>query len=168
MQMGDKIVVMNNAVVEQFGTPQEIYDKPATMFVAAFIGSPSMNFLEIQGGVGAGESAATLGGQSFGVPQLREAGQGALAFGVRPEHVTLSDEGDFRGRVLTSEYLGTTQIVTLDTVAGEVKARISSAQIATPGETVGLGFDARTVTLFDKASGRALRSELNEGVLADG
>ena len=49
MQMGDKIVVMNNAVVEQFGTPQEIYDKPATMFVADFIGSPSMNFLKFSG-----------------------------------------------------------------------------------------------------------------------
>ncbi|MGE5766251.1 MAG: ABC transporter ATP-binding protein, partial [Bacteroidota bacterium] len=49
MQMGDKIVVMNNAVVEQFGTPQEIYDKPVTMFVADFIGSPSMNFLPFKG-----------------------------------------------------------------------------------------------------------------------
>jgi len=48
MQMGDKIVVMNNAVVEQFGTPQEIYDKPATLFVADFMGSPSMNFLPFQ------------------------------------------------------------------------------------------------------------------------
>ncbi len=49
MQMGDKIVVMNHGVVEQFGTPQEIYDHPATMFVADFIGSPSMNFLRFEG-----------------------------------------------------------------------------------------------------------------------
>ncbi len=49
MQMGDKIVVMNHGVVEQFGTPQDIYDKPATMFVADFIGSPPMNFLRFHG-----------------------------------------------------------------------------------------------------------------------
>ncbi len=49
MQMGDKIVVMNHGVVEQFGRPQEIYDWPATMFVASFIGSPAMNFLPFEG-----------------------------------------------------------------------------------------------------------------------
>lgn len=48
MQMGDKIVVMNHGVVEQWGTPQEIYDAPATMFVANFIGSPPMNFLRFE------------------------------------------------------------------------------------------------------------------------
>ena len=60
MQMGDKIVVMNNAVVEQFGTPQEIYDKPATMFVADFIGSPSMNFLKFHGKVGNGAGSVAM------------------------------------------------------------------------------------------------------------
>ncbi len=54
MQMGDKIVVMNHGVVEQFGVPQEIYDWPATKFVAKFIGSPAMNFLEFEGMVGRG------------------------------------------------------------------------------------------------------------------
>ena len=49
MQMGDRIVVMNHGVVEQFGAPQEIYDRPATMFVADFIGSPPMNFLRFRG-----------------------------------------------------------------------------------------------------------------------
>ena len=50
MQMGDKIVVMNHGSVEQFGVPQEIYDWPATLFVADFIGSPPMNFLRFEGG----------------------------------------------------------------------------------------------------------------------
>ena len=54
MQMGDKIVVMNHGVIEQFGTPQDIYDKPATMFVADFIGSPSMNFLKTHAGLATG------------------------------------------------------------------------------------------------------------------
>jgi multiple sugar transport system ATP-binding protein len=165
MQMGDKIVVMNNAVVEQFGTPQEIYDKPATMFVADFIGSPSMNFLRFHGKIGPSDSAVTFHDATFRVPQSREAFEGDMAFGVRPEHVRLSDAAPFRAEVLATEYLGTTQIVTLDTRAGELKARIPAHQTARVGETLGLEFAPGTITLFDRQSGRALRSELNEGVL---
>ncbi len=168
MQMGDKIVVMNNAVVEQFGTPQEIYDKPATMFVADFIGSPSMNFLPFEGALDAGAASVSLHDQTMSVPQQREAASGRLVFGVRPEHVRLSDAGAYRGEVLASEYLGTTQIVTLETANGPLKARVGSEQVAKVGEKVGLSFRPETVTLFDEASGRALRSELNEGVLAHG
>ncbi|MEP4246802.1 ABC transporter ATP-binding protein [Tateyamaria sp.] len=168
MQMGDKIVVMNNAVVEQFGTPQQIYDTPATMFVADFIGSPSMNFLHFDGTVATGADAVDLNGQALGIPRQIDGASGKLVFGVRPEHITLSDSGAYRGEVLATEYLGTTQIITLATPNGEVKARIDSDQIANVGETVGLNFKARTVTLFDAASGQALRSELNEKVLAHG
>jgi multiple sugar transport system ATP-binding protein len=165
MQMGDKIVVMNNAVVEQFGTPQEIYDKPATMFVADFIGSPSMNFLDFSGQLANGDTAVELNGHPTGVPELREGASGDLVFGVRPEHIHLATDGAYRGEVLATEYLGTTQIVTIETPNGEVKARIASDQPARMGETVSLAFNSATVTLFEKSSGRALRSALNEGVL---
>ena len=168
MQMGDKIVVMNHGVVEQFGTPQDIYDKPATMFVADFIGSPSMNFLEFDGTLGNGTTEVQLSGQTFAVPAQREDISGALVLGVRPEHITLNSDGGYRGEVLATEYLGTTQIVTLATPNGDVKARIAADQIATVGENVGLNFNARTLTLFDKETGRALRSELNEGALSNG
>ncbi|MEM6340338.1 MAG: ABC transporter ATP-binding protein [Pseudomonadota bacterium] len=168
MQMGDKIVVMNNAVVEQFGTPQEIYDKPASMFVADFIGSPSMNFLRFEGVVAEAAQSVNLAGQAIGVPRLRQGASGHLVFGVRPEHVTLSDTGGYRGEVLASEYLGTTQIITLDTPNGDLKARIDSTQTAKVGEKVGLSFQAPKVTLFDEATGKALRSELNHEVLAHG
>ena len=165
MQMGDKIVVMNNAVVEQFGTPQEIYDKPATMFVADFIGSPSMNFLKFHGKVGTGANGVAMHETTFAIPMTREPFEGDMAFGVRPEHIALSDSAQFRAEVLATEYLGTTQIVTLNTAGGEAKARISAQQPARAGETVGLEFNAQTITLFDRQSGRALKSELNEGVL---
>ncbi|MEM7439793.1 MAG: ABC transporter ATP-binding protein [Pseudomonadota bacterium] len=168
MQMGDKIVVMNNAVVEQFGTPQEIYDKPATMFVADFIGSPSMNFLRFDGQVGAGATSLTLNDTQIAMPQIRDGASGNLVLGVRPEHIRFSDQGAYRAEVLATEYLGTTQIVTLDTPNGEVKARIGSDQPAKAGETVALNFNADTLTVFDEASGHALRSELNEEVLAHG
>ncbi|MEV8466855.1 ABC transporter ATP-binding protein [Fluviibacterium sp. DFM31] len=168
MQMGDKIVVMNNAVVEQFGTPQEIYDKPATMFVANFIGSPSMNFLDFKGQVGPGATHVVLNGHDTQVPALREGAEGDLVFGVRPEHVRLSDASDYRARVLATEYLGTTQILTLETANGEIKARISAATNVQPDTHVGLEFKSEAVTLFDRGSGRALRSSLNEGVLSHG
>jgi multiple sugar transport system ATP-binding protein len=168
MQMGDKIVVMNNAVVEQFGTPQEIYDKPATMFVADFIGSPAMNFLPFEGKLAPGSDSVVLDGSKIAVPIQREGAEGSLVLGVRPEHIKLTDDGDYRAEVLAAEYLGTTQIVTLLARDGELKARISSHQVARVGETVGLSFNGATITLFDATSARALRSVLNEGVLGHG
>jgi multiple sugar transport system ATP-binding protein len=168
MQLGDKIVVMNNAVVEQFGTPQEVYDKPATMFVADFIGSPSMNFLRFNGSVEKGATSVSLNNQQIEVPQQYQDAKGDLVFGVRPEKVSLSDTGVLRGKVLAVEYLGTTQIVTLDTSNGTLKARISASQQVVTGENVGLGFNPETITLFEESNGKAIVSELNDGVLNGG
>ncbi len=168
MQMGDKIVVMNHGSVEQFGVPQDIYDWPATKFVAQFIGSPPMNFLEFKGEISAGSDHVALDGVAMPVPQSREGAAGDLTFGVRPEHVRLDDNAPYRGRVRAVEYLGTTQIVTFDTPNGVLKARVSSADRVTVAQTTGLSFDPRTITVFDARTGRALRSAANEGVLAHG
>lgn len=163
MQMGDKIVVMNHGVVEQFGKPQDIYDKPATMFVADFIGSPPMSFLYFEGAVLANTNTVVLSGETIAVPVQRESTQGKLVFGVRPEHVRLSDQSKFKGEILATEYLGTSQILTIKTLNGELKARISSAQRVDVGDRVGLSFNEKTITLFNAASGAAIRSDLNAG-----
>jgi multiple sugar transport system ATP-binding protein len=163
MQMGDKIVVMNNAVVEQFGTPSDIYDKPATVFVADFIGSPSMNFMSFDGSVTPGQTQVQIGQQQLDVPQQMEDKNGELILGIRPEHISLTDSGSIRGQVNAIEYLGTTQIVVLETNYGELKARVDSAQPVAVGEQVSVSFNASTITLFDKASGHAIRSSLNDG-----
>ena len=168
MQMGDKIVVMNHGVVEQFGVPQDIYDWPATKFVAQFIGSPPMNFLDFDGMVGKGATDVRLSDITLAVPTSLEGANGALTFGVRPEHVTLDDTARYRGRVMATEYLGTTQIVTLETPNGILKSRVASADNIKLGQTTGLRFDPRTITLFEADSGKALRSEANQGVLAHG
>ena len=168
MQMGDKIVVMNHGVVEQFGKPQDIYDWPATRFVAEFIGSPPMNFLEFEGSVEADSDQLRIGDSVIPVPRTREAASGKLTLGVRPEHIRFSDHSDYRGEVLATEYLGTTQIITIETGHGTIKARVASSETIASGDRVGLEFDARTLTLFDTISGRALRSEANAGVLGDG
>ncbi|SLN10522.1 Trehalose import ATP-binding protein SugC [Roseivivax jejudonensis] len=168
MQMGDKIVVMNHGVVEQFGVPQDIYDWPATKFVAEFIGSPPMNFLRFNGSVAKGQDSIALDGTEIAVPPSIDERSGELALGVRPEFVKLDDASSYRGRIAASEYLGTTQIVTIDTPSGRIRARIPSDATAREGETVGLRFDARTLTIFDDATGRALRSQGNREVLEHG
>ena len=165
MQMGDKIVVMNDGVVEQSGTPQEIYDKPISMFVADFIGSPSMNFLPFEGAVAQGADTVMLGEHAVSTPRQLQAASGRLALGVRPEHIALDDQAPYRGRVTAVEYLGTTQIVTLDTPHGSVKARVAATDRARIDDQVGLALNPATLTLFQADSGRALHSELNAGVL---
>jgi len=168
MQMGDKIVVMNHGVIEQFGTPQDVYDKPATMFVADFIGSPPMNFLRFHSSVEVGATEVAVNGAKLPLPIMRVPFEGDMAYGIRPENVRLVGDSDFPGEVLAVEYLGTTQIVTLATRDGKIKVRIPSDQPAKVGESVGLEFNGAKATLFDNQSGHALASDLNEGVLSHG
>lgn len=164
MAMADKIAVMNRGVIEQFATPQEIYDQPATMFVADFIGSPPMNFLPFRAGLRSGESRVQVSGADIAVPRIAEdVAEADLALGVRPEHIRFSDASPLRGTVFGAEYLGTTQIVTVTTEHGPVKARLSSEIPAKAGETVGLELRAERLSIFDRGSGRALRSALHEG-----
>ncbi|MBI3527882.1 MAG: ABC transporter ATP-binding protein [Betaproteobacteria bacterium] len=166
MALADRIAIMNQGLVEQIGTPQEVYDQPASMFVADFIGSPPMSFLRFEGTVRRGERSVRIGEATVGVPELREEGaQGPLALGARPEHVTLADDGPIRGHVFGAEYLGTTQIVTLDTHHGQIKARLPASVNVRLGENVGLRFHTEGLALFDAASGRALRSALHEAAL---
>ncbi len=164
MAMADKIAVMNHGVIEQFGTPQEIYDRPASMFVADFIGSPPMNFLNFKQALHRGDRSTRLNGIAVDVPEVHEdLSERALTLGVRPEAVRIVAEGGLRGQVFGSEYLGTTQIVTVNTDHGRVKARIGSEQRVPEGGTVGLAFRGEKVSIFDQESGRAVRTALYDG-----
>jgi multiple sugar transport system ATP-binding protein len=164
MAMADMIAVMNNGVVEQVASPRDIYDRPASLFVADFIGSPPMNFLPFRGSLQAGAQAIRLGDRDVTVPAAREAlPESDLVLGVRPEHVRFSDRGVVRGEVYGSEYLGTTQIVTVTTRYGALKARSPASVSFRTGENVGLDFRPDTLSIFDKTSGRAVRTVLHEG-----
>src|SRR5436309_15388627 len=157
MAMADRIAIMNQGRVEQIGTPQQIYDRPSTMFVADFIGAPPMNFLTFNGDARPGDQRISLGGVTVDVPELKQGATGAaLALGVRPEHVMLDDASALRGTVFGAEYLGTTQIVTISTEYGPVKARIPATVSARSGETVGLKFRSAGLVLFDGITQRAL------------
>ncbi len=163
MSMADKIAVMNKGLIEQFGPPQELYARPASMFVADFLGSPPMNFLRFTAGLQRGSGEARLGDAIVQMPVVHEdLAPTDLALGVRPEHISFDDRSALRGSVYGAEYLGTTQIVTINTDFGQIKARTKSTGEVRPGENVGLRLMSDRLSLFDKASGRAIRSALFE------
>jgi multiple sugar transport system ATP-binding protein len=161
MAMADKIAVMNRGLIEQLGTPREIYEKPASLFVADFIGSPPMNFLSVHSRVEKGTDKIVLGDGEISIPTVDEnLGEGELVLGVRPEQVQFTDQGALRGIVFGVEYLGTTQIVTLTTSHGMLRARVPAELDLRVGERVGLAFKPEKLSLFDKASGRAISTDL--------
>jgi multiple sugar transport system ATP-binding protein len=161
MSMADQIAVMNQGIVEQLGTPQEIYDRPATLFVADFIGSPAMNLIPFRGTLAKGARTIELNGATVPIPELREGKpERELVLGARPEHITFDQRSKFRGEIFGTEYLGTTQIVTVKTAHGQVKARVPAHVNMKAGETVGLSFTRDRLSIFDKENGRALKTAL--------
>jgi multiple sugar transport system ATP-binding protein len=164
MAMADRIAIMNQGRVEQIGTPQEIYDRPRTMFVADFIGAPPMSFLGVHTALRRGDRVLTIDGAPVEMPELFEdRPEGKFTLGVRPENVSFADGSELRGQVIGAEYLGTTQIVTVITANGRVKARLPSGNVVKVGETVGLKLRADRLSLFDTASGEVLPSALQAG-----
>jgi multiple sugar transport system ATP-binding protein len=158
MSMADTIAVMNKGVIEQLGPPMEVYERPASVFVAEFIGSPSMNFFPFEAALREGDAAVVIDDVSFAVPAMRESyPTGRYLCGVRPEHVKLSDGSRLRAQVLGTEYLGTSQIVTLKTRDGTtLRAKVPVEVNPARGDQVGIGFAASSVSLFDQKSGKAL------------
>ena len=164
MAMADTILVMNQSVIEQCGSPQAIYDRPASMFVADFIGDPPMNLLRLPSTLRVGASRVGMNGASVNVPEIREdVGETEVAVGVRPEHVRFRDEGSLRGRVVGTEYLGTTQLVTVTTQHGVLKARLPSDVPVEIGANVGLTFATERLSVFDARSGRAIKTARYDG-----
>jgi multiple sugar transport system ATP-binding protein len=158
MAMADTIAIMNNGVIEQLGAPQDVYDRPASVFVADFIGAPAMNFIPFGGAYAAGAREIRIGDAAIAVPALAEGvSDSALLCGVRPEHVRFDDASPLRAEVIGSEYLGHSQIVTVTTAVGStLRAKVGVQVGAQRGDHVGLAFDAHAVSLFDQPSGRAL------------
>ena len=157
MSMADTIAVMNEGVIEQLGPPQQIYDRPATLFVADFIGQPPMNLLPVRGPILQAQGTVTLGEAKVRGPALAlDHPPGDYVLGIRPEHVRLSDTGVLRGTVFGSDYLGTMQIVTVTTPYGPVRLRLSAARPVEEGSTVGLDLPAERISLFSRATGLAL------------
>ena len=131
MSMADRICIMNQGEVLQIGPPLEVYERPATKFVAGFIGSPAMNFLRAMGKLPAGATEVGINGATIAMPETREpltADEAVL--GARPEHIRISEDGPLRGRVFGVEYMGARQLVTVDTEAGRLRVRPTRSRSA--------------------------------------
>jgi multiple sugar transport system ATP-binding protein len=157
MTMADKIVVMNGGRVEQIGAPLDLYDRPANLFVAGFIGSPSINLIEgRQGPAG----FATGHGRALPLPANASAAtqERAVIYGIRPEHFRLANAGDnaLPLEVMVVEPTGSeTQVFAkLDgqTIVCVFRERISAA----PGSVLHVVPQAESAHLFDAASGLRL------------
>jgi multiple sugar transport system ATP-binding protein len=160
MAMADKIAIMNQGVIEQLGAPQAIYERPASVFVADFMGSPSMNFVPTHAALERGASQLPVGNAALEMPAVQgHVSARALLYGVRPEHVRLDGDAPLRAEVMGVEYLGNCQIVTLKTAQNSVvRAKVSVQTRAARGDQTGLAFDSTQITLFDQDSGRAIRT----------
>jgi len=145
MTMADKIVVMRDGIIEQIGSPIELFDRPRNTFVAGFIGSPSMNF--IPGTVKGGRFVA---GTGVHLPLPDGARVDAVTYGIRPEHLKLDNAG-FAVEVVVIEPMGSsTQIIAK--VAETSITIISTERLALqPGSTVRLMPDLSAVHLFDRS-----------------
>jgi len=155
MTLGDRIAVMRDGVVQQFGTPDDIYSRPATRFVAEFIGSPAMNMMEADA-IKPGETALRVKGQAIA---LTAAQQQALqqrpvancVVGLRPEAVHLVDSG-VPGRLVLLEPTGPDTYAFVETPMGKLVLRTGGHVTQRVGDNVFVGWEARDLHVFDTAT----------------
>ena len=168
MTMSDRIAVMHEGRVQQCASPLEIYNQPANQFVAGFMGSPPMNFID-------GELQREDGDLYFLASGIRQRlparltaaandeGSGPVVLGIRPEDVKISTEaggGDHRATVFVEEPMGADVLVTLNVDSALLKARADAEFRTSPGQNLGLTFAEHKLHLFAADDGRALGRDL--------
>jgi multiple sugar transport system ATP-binding protein len=161
MTMGQRIAVMSAAKLQQVGTPQELYDHPANRFVAGFIGSPSMNFIDASVRGSGGLATLLADGVDMAVPgtyPLTDAQ--AVAMGIRPEHLELVEptglHGAIHGTADVVEYLGNQELVHVTSGGHDLIALIDSAHKVKAGDAITLYAPLDKVHFFDTDAGLAL------------
>ena len=150
MTLGDRLMVLNDGVVEQFGTPIELYDHPETIFVAGFIGSPSMNFIPAE----CANDTITLSNGAK-MPGGAHA-NGSVTLGLRPEHLTPDANGPIRVVVQMFEHLGANTLMhgTLDETNVDVVASLPGHVSADAGSVMTFSASAENMHIFDTETGK--------------
>jgi multiple sugar transport system ATP-binding protein len=153
MTMADRIVVMRDGLVEQAGAPLELYDRPANMFVASFIGSPSMNFIK---GTLSEDRMALVASNGARLPVTTGASAyGELIYGIRPEHLSVGSEGEgFAVEVTNVEPTGSETLIQANLGQDRIAALLRERIEAFPGDTMWLKPKPGTSHLFEAASGK--------------
>jgi multiple sugar transport system ATP-binding protein len=159
MTLGDRIAVMRGGHIEQFGSPQQIYETPATRFVAEFIGSPSMNFLPVErrgGALFCAHVALAVGeSQRSALQSGGPAAPSKLLYGVRPEALSLSSHG-VPGSVKMVEPTGPDTYMLIDTELGTLTARLAGTPPQRAGDHVLVSWPSSQVHLFDAVTERRI------------
>jgi sn-glycerol 3-phosphate transport system ATP-binding protein len=152
MSMADRIILIREGRIEQQGSPEELYAKPATMFAARFIGTPAMNLVALEDGQIDGTAAAVIRGTR--TPIIPGRGNG-LTLGVRPEHLTiLGDVAEgVPGTVTSAEYHGADTIVTAKVGEEQLLIRSPGQLALAVGAPVRLGWEREAAHLFDTKTG---------------
>ncbi len=169
MTLGTRIVVMKDGVVQQVDTPQNLYDKPGNLFVAGFMGSPQMNFLDADVEVNGDKASLKIAGQSIELPpakakKLIEGGYGGkkVTFGIRPEDVDDSEmvvntsKAVFESTINVYELLGAEVYLYFDLAEFPITARVDSRTTARPGDKVKFAFDVEKIHIFDKETEKTI------------
>ncbi len=167
MTMGERIAVMSEARLQQVGSPQELYDHPDNRFVAGFIGSPSMNFLDVVAGGEGDDIVLKADGIEIPLPDRYKSGFGKysgkkLVAGVRPEHLDVKAEGPsgtLSGSADVVEYLGNEELIHFSVGGHDIVALVGSEHRVKPGDDLTLHVPLEKVHLFDPESTLALDKE---------
>ncbi|WP_415403395.1 ABC transporter ATP-binding protein [Tateyamaria sp. SN3-11] len=164
MTLGDRIIVMSEGLVQQQGTPEELFKSPVNLFVAGFIGSPPMNFIEGQ----IFDEAGVIGvaGKGFKLPlgaetaaRVKSAGGRDVTIGMRPSAFSLPDGTDSATidlNVVVSEYLGAQSVLSTRCDSAEILVEIPSLAPVPAGTTQSFAVNADEIMVFDRASGLRL------------
>ena len=155
MTMADRIVVLHDGVVEQVGEPLDLYDKPANLFVAGFIGSPAMNFIDATIRRNGSASAIAADGSELPLPADVGGRDGQqIVYGIRPEHLDLTHGADgLPAEVVVVEPTGAEILVFTHLAGQEVAVVFKERHKFSPGDKLTLAPHAGTIHLFDKGTG---------------
>jgi multiple sugar transport system ATP-binding protein len=176
MTMATRIVIMKGGVIQQVGSPKEVYDYPANRFVGGFIGSPAMNFFDGK----LEKGAFVMGDRIIEIPAdklnlLKEQGYDGspITLGIRPEHIHVNNEdltgiphSDIDAVITVSELTGAETIIYAVYGEAEFIARVDANTNIQPGHTARLSFDMSRVHFFDPVSGERVKPEKSEKPVA--
>ncbi len=168
MTLGDRIVVMKDGLVQQVGSPLELYRRPLNRFVASFIGSPAMNFIDMAVAAGGDTFSLSSDGVAIELPQRRFPGLGAHAgrsvtMGVRPQHMRLGsanggEQVGFGGNLMVTEQLGDEQVLAVRIGKADIRvAGVDPELTLATGTRVDVAVPMENLHLFDMTSGAAIR-----------
>ena len=172
MTLGDRIVIMKGGVIQQIGTPQEVFDHPANLFVAGFIGVPQMNFIDAELVKAEGKYAVTVGGIQVELSEEKQAALAknnvepqAITLGVRPEHIALMGDGAqmLHGTVDVSEMMGSAVHLHVNVLGKDAIIIVQTMDLQgvvntdfSMGQDIAFTFGGNVVHVFSKENGKNL------------